>query len=97
MEPIPFIPEDQLPDSLLAGLLEHMACYLQTGRARSIHQARVLLDRIATHPSASHELRECGRHLSEVLEDSLAHHCEAGASPADLRPWLARTWLEVAV
>lgn len=56
MEPIPFIPEDKLPDSLMAGLLEHMACYLQTGRIRSIHQARVLLERIATHPSASHEL-----------------------------------------
>jgi len=96
MTPVEITLEDKVPDSLLAGLLEHMACYLQTGRIRSAHQARLLLDRIATHPSASDDLRERGRHLSEVLEDSLAFSCEPGACKAEPRPWLTWEWLEEA-
>jgi len=62
--------EDKLPDSLMAGLLEHVACYLQTGQMRSAHQARLILECLATHPLASTDLRERGERLADVLEVS---------------------------
>ncbi len=53
---------------LIAGLLEHLACHLQTGRPRSAHLARLLLDRLAAETD-SDILRERCQQLREVLEE----------------------------
>lgn len=53
---------------LIAGLMEHLACHLQTGRPRAALLARMLLDRLATETS-SDTLRERCQQLREVLEE----------------------------
>gem|GEM_PF-2234099 len=82
-ESVSCVQGEWLSDGLMAGLLEHMACFLLTGRPRSIHQARLLLNHIATHPAASRDLRESGRYLSEVLEDHLLIPCRVDACQTD--------------
>ncbi|HNF90093.1 MAG TPA: hypothetical protein PLL19_12230 [Thiobacillaceae bacterium] len=53
---------------LIAGLMEHLACHLQTGRPRAALLARMLLDRLATETS-SDTLRERCQQLRDVLEE----------------------------
>ena len=53
---------------LIAGLMEHLACHLQTGRPRAALLARMLLDRLVTETS-SDTLRERCQQLREVLEE----------------------------
>ncbi len=53
---------------LIAGLMEHLACHLQTGRPRAALLARMLLDRLATETS-SDTLRERCQQLGDVLEE----------------------------
>lgn len=53
---------------LIAGLMEHLACHLQTGRPRAALLARMLLDRLATETS-SDTLRERCQQLCDVLEE----------------------------
>lgn len=63
---------DAVPARTVAGVLEHLACWLQTGRVRSAHQALVLLERVAIDPDAEPCLRQQGARLAEVIEDRLA-------------------------
>ena len=53
---------------LIAGLMEHLVCHLQTGRPRSAHVARLLLDRLAAETD-SDTLRERCQQLREILEE----------------------------
>ncbi len=81
---------------LMAAVIEHLACYIQSGRPRSAHLATLLLDRLAGDAAADPRLRERCRQLSEVLE----HRGEALPGPATgpatiaaaprRQPWL--TW-----
>ncbi len=85
---------DNRPD-LMAAVLEHLACYLQTGRPRSAHLASLLLARIAVEPDVDAELRERCRLLLEVLESFEtrdARICQAPSLRVSARPapWL--TW-----
>jgi hypothetical protein len=76
---------------LIAGLLEHLACHLQTGRPRSAHLARLLLDRLASE-TASETLRERCQQLWEVLEER-SEQSQARTVPLRRQgpmPWL--TW-----
>jgi hypothetical protein len=59
------------PASMLIGVLGHLSCFLQTGRARSAHAAIVLLERLAMDPDANAPLRDHCRVLSDVLGDVL--------------------------
>lgn len=54
---------------LMAAVIEHLACYIQSGRPRSAHLAMLLLDRLAGDGAADARLRERCRQLSDVLED----------------------------
>lgn len=69
--PSPAMPEALLNGQLLAGLLEHLACYIQTGRPKSAHLASMLLERLATDPTTRAELGEYSQHLGDVLADRL--------------------------
>lgn len=85
---------DNRPD-LMAAVLEHLACYMQTGRPRSAHLAGLLLGRMAHDPDVDADLGARCRLLMEVLEGletrdtrvRLAPSMRASARPA---PWL--TW-----
>jgi hypothetical protein len=54
---------------LMAAVIEHLACYIQTGRPRSARLAMLVLDRLAVDADTDDPLREHCRQLSEVLED----------------------------
>lgn len=88
---------------LIAGVMEHLACFLQTGRPRSAHLALMLLDRLARDAESDVDtaLAEHCRHLRDVLEDRLAAHASppqpvpektrvAVAANGKRAPWL--TW-----
>lgn len=81
-------------DKLLAGVLEHLACYLQTGGVRSAHQAGLLLEHLAAHPVASDELRERVRRLQDVLEEGLEFSAPPARARVPAAPWLTWRWLE---
>jgi len=61
----------QNPDriDLMAGIIEHLACYIQSERPRSAHLAALLLDRLAQDHAIDDPLRERCRELGEVLDD----------------------------
>ncbi len=73
---------ETVPARLVAGVLEHLACYLQTGRTRSARQAMVLLGRLSGDAEAEPCLREHGGRLAEVLEDRLAALPSSGPQEA---------------
>lgn len=83
---------------LMAAVIEHLACYIQSGRPRSAHLARLLLDRLALSAGADEKLREHCWQLCEVLEDRDGFgldHAQTAIRPAiqpapRARPWL--TW-----
>jgi len=62
---------EPVPASLLVGVLEHLSCFLQSGRARSAHAVIILLERLSRDPDASAPLRDQYRALSDVLGDIL--------------------------
>lgn len=68
---------------LIAGLLEHLACHPQTGRPRSAHLTRLLLDRLAAETD-SDTLRERCQQLREVLEERGEASQTRSASPRRL-------------
>lgn len=70
---------------LIAGLMEHLVCHLQTGRPRSAHVARLLLDRLAAETD-SDTLRERCQQLREILEE------RGEASQARFAPPRRLTW-----
>jgi hypothetical protein len=81
---------------LMAAVIEHLACYIQTGRPRSARLARLLLDRLAGDDDTEDPLRERCLQLSEVLEDRDEDpQARSAASPRARRqsPWLTRECL----
>ena len=62
----------ECPGLLLAGVMEHLACYLQTGRAQSAHQALILLTGVTGAEDVAPLLAEHCQHLHEVIGDRLA-------------------------
>lgn len=85
---------DNRPD-LMAAVLEHLACYMQTGRPRSAHLASLLLARIADEPDVDADLRERCRLLDEVLESLETRDARVRlvpSMPASARPTPWLTW-----
>ncbi len=74
---------DQVLHNLIAGVLEHLACHVQTGRARSALLAAMLLDRLTRDPDLGAVLRLRAQYLRDVLEDRLL---ERPVTPAAPRP-----------
>lgn len=58
-----------MPAQLIAGVLEHFACYLQTGSLQAAHRAVLLLERLALDPDVDGAVREHGRTLAETISD----------------------------
>lgn len=78
---------------LMAGIIEHMACYIQTGRPRSAHLAALLLHRLARDAEADDTARERCRELGESLDDHARQNARAPMAFSAARrpgPWL--TW-----
>lgn len=78
---------------LMAGVIEHLACFIQSGRPRSAKLATLLLDRLAQEGACDAALGERCRQLIEVLEGRGDEPSGIpGAAPARPRqtPWL--TW-----
>lgn len=80
---------------LIAAALEHLACYLQSGRPRSAHLTALLFAHLALDTGVDAELRERCRLLVEVLENQATHEeplprAAATRVLARGRPWL--TW-----
>lgn len=88
---MPTPPPDPCGD-LMAGALEHLACYLQTGRVRSGRRAAMLLARIAQAPEAGEAVRDQCQHLGDVIDDLLPRPAPAPAR-GPLRPPAGRPWL----
>jgi len=59
------------PAQLVAGVLEHFACYLKTGSRQAVHRAVLLLERLVLDPEADEGIREHGRELAETIEIAL--------------------------
>ncbi|MEW5787404.1 MAG: hypothetical protein AB1899_06080 [Pseudomonadota bacterium] len=78
--------------ALLAAVIEHLACHLQTGRPRSAHLAMLLLERISAVEQTDPGLRERCLQLQEVLAERAGPGIRPGIRPATLpgQPWL--TW-----
>lgn len=78
--------------ALLAAVIEHLACHLQTGRPRSIHLATLLLERLAADDRAGELLQDRCTQLQAVLEERAAPVLPLPNRPGNLpgQPWL--TW-----
>jgi hypothetical protein len=78
--------------ALLAAVIEHLACHLQTGRPRSLHLATLLLERLAADEGAGEPLRERCMELQAVLEERSSPVSPLPIRPGNLpgQPWL--TW-----
>jgi hypothetical protein len=74
---------------LMAGVIEHLACYIQTGRPRSAHLAALLLDRLAQDSETDSSLGEHCKALGEVLIDR-PYRATPLLEIQPARPWL--TW-----
>lgn len=80
-------PGEEALHTLIAGVLEHLACHLQSGRPRSAMLAAMLLNRLSHDTEISVALRQQAHHLCEVLE-TLRHEPPAWAgSPPPSPAW----------
>ena len=52
---------------LIAGVMEHFACYLQTGSAQAGHRAVLLLERLALDPDVDDGVREHSEELAAAI------------------------------
>jgi len=94
----PYTATDNRTD-LMAAVLEHLACYIQTGRPRSAHLASLLLGRMAHDPEVDADLGERCRLLVEVLENLETRDTRVRLAPratARPAPWLTWECLEQA-
>ena len=60
-----------MPAQLIAGVLEHVACFLQSGSAQAAHRAALLLERLALDPDVDDGVREHGEELAEAIHRTL--------------------------
>ena len=60
--------QQQAPVHILAGVLAHLAQYLENGCPRSAYLAALLLEQIATAPGADAHLCRYAQQLVETLE-----------------------------
>ena len=56
-----------MPTQLIAGVLEHFACYLQTGSVQAAHRAALLLERLALDPDVDNGVRKHGEELAQAI------------------------------
>lgn len=52
---------------LIAGVMEHVACYLQSGSAQAAHRAVLLLQRLALDSETDQALRAHAEDLAEAI------------------------------
>lgn len=57
-----------MPAQMIAAVLDHFTCYLQTGSAQAAQRALLVLERLACDPDVDERVRE----LAESMETSLA-------------------------
>jgi hypothetical protein len=67
---------------LLAGLLEHIACLLQSGCPQAARRALMLVDRIACLPDAGAAMRAHAEHLRDALEEQISPRANAQKASA---------------
>jgi len=79
-------------DVLLAGALEHLACYLLTGRTRAARRACMLLECLAQSAEVSENVRDQCLRLGEILDNLLPQHAPTPARPS-VRPLAGQPWL----
>ena len=79
-------------DVLLAGALEHLACYLLTGRTRAARRACMLLECLAQSAEVSENVRDQCLRLGEILDDLLPQQAPAPARP-QVQPLVGQPWL----
>ena len=60
-----------MPAQLVAGVLEHIACYMRSGSVQAAHRAVLLLERLARDPVVDEAVRERGRELSDTIHRHL--------------------------
>lgn len=60
-----------MPTQLIAGVLKHFACYLQTGSAQAGHRAALLLERLALDQDIDVGVREHSEELAEAIQRTL--------------------------
>jgi hypothetical protein len=94
----PYFKNDCRAD-LMAGIIEHLACYIQSGRPRSAHLAALLLDRLAGDAALDDALREHCKSLVDVLIEQPGRPAGACDRAPDLpsRPWLVWERIEEAL
>ncbi len=59
---------------LIAGVMEHVACYLQCGSVQAAHRAVLLLERLALDSDVDAAVREHAQDLAEAI-----HHLPGAA------------------
>lgn len=52
---------------LIAGVMEHFACYLQSGSVQAAHRAALLLERLALDSEVDRAVREHAQDLAEAI------------------------------
>ncbi len=61
-----------MPTRIIAAVLEHVTCYVQTGSAKAAQRAVLLLERLTHDPDVDEAVRERGYELAETLELALS-------------------------
>lgn len=56
-----------MPAQLIAGVMEHVACYLQSGSGRAAHRAVLLLERLALDSDVDEAMREHAQDLADAI------------------------------
>jgi hypothetical protein len=89
MNDLPIFKGDCRAD-LMAGIIEHLACYIQSGRPRSAHLAALLLDRLARDNALDESLRDQCKSLIDVLIEQPGRPSAVldRLTQAPARPWL---------
>ena len=80
--------QQQPPVHILAGVLAHLAQYLENGCPRSAYLAALLLEQIATAPGTDAHLCRYAQHLVETLE-RVPSRPDDDDVPPNLHPLLA--------
>lgn len=60
-----------MPVQIIAAVLEHVTCYVQTGSVKAAQRAVLLLERLTLDPDVDEAVRERGCELAESIEVAL--------------------------